>query len=78
MIEFMNKEHGNILTYKEMFKEWEELYDGGDDTNPVGWDEYYTPIHQCKYCGAFANGADEDLLCKDCREIFGHTFFSEL
>lgn len=78
MIKFMNKEHGNVLSYKEMLKEWNELYDGGDDTNPIDWDEYYTPIHECKYCGTVTKGADEDVLCEDCRMIFGHTFFSEL
>lgn len=75
---YMNKEHGNVLTYKEMLEEWNELYDGGDDTNPVGWDEYYEPYHHCKYCGQFAKGYDEDVLCEDCRGVFGHTFFSEL
>ena len=43
-IYYMNREHGNILTYKEMIQEWAELYDGGDPTNPVGWIEYYTCI----------------------------------
>lgn len=78
MIQFMSKENGNILTYKEMLEEWEELYDGGDDTNPISWDEYYAPIHECKYCGEITNGADEDVLCEDCRMTFGHAFYSEL
>lgn len=78
MILYMNIENGNVLTYKEMLKEWNELYDGGDDTNPAGWDEYYTLIHQCKYCGAFTRGADEGVLCDECRMTFGHTFYSEL
>ena len=34
--------------------------------------------HICKYCGGIAQGTDKDVLCKDCREIFGHAFFSEL
>ena len=78
MIEFMSKENGNVLNYNEMIEEWKELYDGGDDTNPVGWDEYYTPTYQCKYCGSWTSGMNEDALCKDCREIFGHAFYSEL
>ena len=78
MVWYMSKENGNLLTYKEMLKEWEELYDGGDDTNPVGWDEYYTPMHKCKYCDAWAKGANENLLCNDCKEVFGHAFYSEL
>lgn len=78
MIFYVNNENGNVLTHKEMLKEWNEFYDGGDDTNPAGWDEYYTPIHQCKYCGAFTRGADEGVLCNECRITFGHTFYSEL
>lgn len=78
MIIFMNNENGNVLNYKDMLKEWNELYDGDDDTNPVGWAEYYTPLHQCKYCGEFTKGTDEDVLCKECRMTFGRTFYYEL
>ena len=34
--------------------------------------------HACKYCGGTAEGAYEDLLCADCREMFGHSLYSEL
>lgn len=34
--------------------------------------------HLCKYCGGIAKGIDEDILCAECREDFGHAFFSEL
>ena len=35
--------------------------------------------HICKYCyGIAENGSNEDLLCDECRSIFGHTYFSEL
>ena len=34
--------------------------------------------HICKYCGLITDGTDEDVLCKECRDIFGHTFYSEL
>ena len=34
--------------------------------------------HICKYCGEVAEGIDEDVLCPECREIFGHAFYSEL
>ena len=34
--------------------------------------------HLCKYCGCVAKGTDDDVLCADCRELFGHAFFSEL
>ena len=78
MVQFMNKENGNILGYREMHQEWRELYDGGDDTNPVSWEEHYVPIHECKFCGAVTNGIDENVLCEECRMAFGHTFYSEL
>lgn len=34
--------------------------------------------HLCKYCGDIAEGEYEDLLCKSCRETFGHSLYSEL
>jgi len=33
---------------------------------------------ECKYCGEENGSKDEDVLCKDCRETFGHGFYSEL
>lgn len=36
------------------------------------------PTHKCKYCGDIAEGIDDDILCDDCRETFGHAFYSEL
>ena len=41
---FQNIECGNILTYQEMLQEFMELYDGGDPTNPLGWEEHYRHI----------------------------------
>ena len=34
--------------------------------------------HLCKYCGEIVEGTDSDILCDDCRELFGHVFYSEL
>lgn len=34
--------------------------------------------HICKYCGGIANGLDDNVLCEECRDDFGHAFFSEL
>ena len=34
--------------------------------------------HICGYCNGIAEGDMEDLLCRDCRELFGHTLYSEL
>lgn len=32
----------------------------------------------CKYCGEETNNADEDVLCDDCQECFGHSKYSDL
>lgn len=34
--------------------------------------------HICKYCGGIAKGIDTDILCEECRDDFGHSFYSEL
>lgn len=34
--------------------------------------------HVCQYCGNVAKGTDKNVLCEECREMFGHAFFSEL
>lgn len=34
--------------------------------------------HICPYCHKLTNGMDTDLLCPECQERFGHTFYSEL
>lgn len=35
-------------------------------------------VRLCKYCGKEHETHDENLLCSDCRETFGHTFYTEL
>ena len=35
-------------------------------------------FHRCGYCGEAVPGDNEDLLCSDCRSLFGHTLYSEL
>lgn len=37
-----------------------------------------TKEHFCQYCGQVAAGKDKDVLCQECRECFGHAFYSEL
>jgi hypothetical protein len=44
----------------------------------VGFEVEASDHHICKYCGGIARGPDEDRLCDECKEIFGHAFFSEL
>lgn len=34
--------------------------------------------NHCQYCGEPTDSSDSNVLCRDCREVFGHTFFSEL
>jgi len=34
--------------------------------------------NKCKYCGSPNGSLDKDVLCKECRETFGHSFYSEL
>jgi len=34
--------------------------------------------HICRYCGSIAKGKEEDRLCDECRNVFGHSFYSEL
>jgi len=34
--------------------------------------------HFCKYCANVVESDCDDLLCSDCREMFGHTMYSEL
>lgn len=35
-------------------------------------------FHVCKYCGKVTLGQNQNILCRDCKQIFGHTYFSEL
>lgn len=32
----------------------------------------------CRYCGNQHKTKDPEILCPECRETFGHTFYSEL
>ena len=33
---------------------------------------------KCKYCGNDNGSTDENVLCEECREVFGHSLYSEL
>lgn len=41
---YQNNETGEILTRRQMLKQWAEWYDGGDPTNAADWTENYTKI----------------------------------
>lgn len=56
-------------------------------TCPVCWDNLFGTDeededlegkHYCKYCGNIAEGENEDVLCEDCKQLFGHSLYSEL
>ena len=34
--------------------------------------------HRCPYCGEITEGTYAKLLCKECRELFGHSTYDEL
>ena len=34
--------------------------------------------HLCKYCHSITAGDEDDVLCDDCHELFGHDKYSEL
>lgn len=46
--------------------------------NPIGCDFIPAGHHLCGYCGELTVGANEDILCSDCKSVFGHTRYSEL
>jgi predicted amidophosphoribosyltransferase len=35
-------------------------------------------LPKCPYCGQTSDTTDPRVLCKECREDFGHTFYDEL
>lgn len=43
-MEYMNKETGEVFSFKEMLEDFRTQYDGGDPTNPATWDWYYEEI----------------------------------
>lgn len=49
------------------------------DSNGENFNIKVTKIgNRCKYCGEANNSEDEDVLCADCRQTFGHAFYSQL
>lgn len=34
--------------------------------------------HRCMYCGSIAKGSQKDILCGECRDVFGHYSYYEL
>lgn len=44
MYAYVSKETGEIVPYDVMMEMYRDDYDGGDDTNPLGWSEYFEQI----------------------------------
>lgn len=42
---YINRETGELLTRREMLKQFAEDYDGNDPTNAVSWAEYFGEVH---------------------------------
>lgn len=41
---YMNRQTGELLTRREMLRQFAEDYDGDDPTNAVGWNEYFEEV----------------------------------
>lgn len=41
---YINRETGELLTRREMLKQFAEDYDGNDPTNAVSWTEYFEEV----------------------------------
>ena len=62
---YKNKETSELLTESEMKREFRQQYDGGDPTNPLGWQEYYTAV----------NGTLRDLIVSKAEELGWNVHF---
>ena len=72
-----------IAKYNTRKSEIQDMFDAGEAEfggNPVRLIKIASDRnhHICKYCGGIAEEKYDDLLCGECREIFGHTLFSQL
>lgn len=76
-----------LLSSKKDANEWAECYfttperihkDAKEMKKKVLQIIPYVEAHRCKYCGTVTEGSNEDVLCPNCHELFGHTYFSEL
>lgn len=76
--------HFTVECFAKNMKEAENLFTGkeilDDNGNKYTLEKIFSAKnkHVCKYCGTVTEGSDKNLLCDDCRDVFGHTFYSEL
>lgn len=74
-------EYTQIISLNKMYdmpeEKWKALMQKGlEETVTAVYDA--NTHHICKYCGDVAKGIDDDVLCEECRDVFGHAFYSEL
>lgn len=79
----LSEEYASVITTKVKVQDEAKLLEAAQQDQPdKGWISCtYIPKghHVCKYCYTnIVDSSDEDVLCKECRETFGHTFYSEL
>lgn len=65
------EEMEDIINKADAWSNFENFCLRNDSSVPEG-------KHRCKYCGAITDGNDDDILCEDCRQLFGHSLYSEL
>ena len=57
---------------QNQFMDYFDIYDDA-------YDEFFVDdFCSCPYCGMPSDSSNPDVLCSDCRETFGHVFYSEL
>lgn len=54
----------------------EQIEDLIGEPSEVG--EHIKTSANCMYCGETTDSIDPNVLCPQCRQDFGHTFYSEL
>lgn len=81
--------HAYLLTNKNGIQEWniqkypfteKQMLDAFSKYDIVRV-EYHRPIpdgHHLCACGNIVEGTNDDVLCKECRESYGHVFAHEL
>ena len=81
--------HGTEFNSNTVEFEWEcnQCYASGIESYDLNYVGHFNvvdkhgveiPEHDCPYCGNPSDSSDPDVLCRECREDFGHTFIHEL
>ena len=65
----------DIIKSADAWDRFENFCLRGDSNN---YGEVPAGKHICKYCGNMVDGDYEDELCDECKQLFGHSLYSEL